>query len=172
MLCDQCGQHEATVKFVQVENNKRTEHHFCKNCAQGYASFSPGFDLQHLLSSMFQSAGLGQKQKLGKVFSDKKCPTCTRSIVDIQKTGRLGCGSCYEVFQDELNAVLRRLHGSNTHTGKVPIRAYPKIQVTRQIEDLRRRLDECVRQENYEQAAKYRDELRLLESQLAGGESS
>lgn len=170
MLCDQCGQHEATVKFVHVENNKRTEHHLCKNCAQGYANFSPGFDLQHLLSSMFQSAGMGKK--LGQVYTDKKCPTCGRSIVDIQKAGRLGCSSCYEVFNNELQPVLRRLHGSNTHTGKVPIRAYPLVQVTRQIEDLRKRLDECVRQENYEQAAEYRDELRLLERELAGGEGS
>ncbi|NMB00439.1 MAG: hypothetical protein GX971_02785 [Firmicutes bacterium] len=170
MLCDKCGQNEATVKFVQIENDQRTELHLCKNCAQGYANFSPGFDLQHLLSSMFQSVTLGQK--FGQVYTDKKCPTCGRGIVDIQKTGRLGCGTCFSVFQDELNPVLRRLHGSNTHTGKVPVRAYPNLQVTRQIEELRKRLDECVRQENYEQAAKYRDELRLLERQLAGGENS
>lgn len=170
MLCDKCGQHEATVKFVQIENNKRTELHLCKDCAQGYANFSPGFDLQHLLSSMFQSVTLGQK--LGQVYTDKTCPTCGKGIADIQKTGRLGCGTCFEVFGDELNPVLRRLHGSNIHTGKVPVRAYPNLQVTRQIEDLRKRLDECVRQENYEQAAKYRDELRSLERQLAGGENS
>ena len=51
MLCDKCGQNEATVKFVQIENNKKTELHLCRDCAQGYTSFSPGFDLQQLLSS-------------------------------------------------------------------------------------------------------------------------
>lgn len=168
MLCDRCGQHEATVKFVQIENNNKTELHLCQNCAQGYTNFSTGFDLQHLLSSMFQSGKLGQK--FGQGQSLKKCPTCGRTIADVQKTGRLGCNSCYEVFHDELNSVLRRLHGSSTHTGKVPARGYPKARVGRQIEDLRRRLQECVRQENYEQAAKYRDELRVLEGQVAGGE--
>lgn len=170
MLCDKCGQNEATVKFVQIENNNKTELHLCQSCAQGYASFSPGFNLQNLLSSMFQQVAFGQK--FGQVYTDKKCPTCGRGIVDIQKTGRLGCGSCYEVFQDELKPVLRRLHGSNTHTGKAPLRAHPTVQVTRQIADLRRKLEECVRLENYEQAAIYRDELRTLERQLAGGESS
>lgn len=169
MLCDKCGQDEATVKFVQIENNHKTELHLCQDCAQGYTNFSTGFDLQHLLSSMFQPGKLGQKSKQDQPV--KKCATCGWSLLDVQKTGRLGCGNCYEVFSDELNPVLRRLHGSNTHTGKVPARGYPKAHVNRQMEELRRRLQECVRQENYEQAAKYRDELRLLESQASGGDS-
>lgn len=157
------------MKFVQIENNHRTELHLCQNCAQGYTNFSTGFDLQHLLSSMFQPGSLGQK--FGQSQTMKRCPTCNRTIADVQKSGRLGCSTCYEVFHDELNPVLRRLHGSSTHTGKVPARGYPKVRVSRQIEDVRRRLQECVQQENYEQAAKYRDELRLLERQIAGGDS-
>ena len=155
------------MKFVQIENNNRTELRLCQECAQGYTNFSTGFDLQHLLSSLFQSAKMGQT--LSPSQPVKKCPTCGRSIFDVQKTGRLGCSDCYEVFHDELNPVLRRIHGSSTHTGKVPARSYPKVRVDREIEDLRRRLQECVLQENYEQAAKYRDELRLLESKAAGG---
>ena len=169
MLCEKCGQNEATVKFVQIENNNKTELRLCQACAQGYTSFSTGFNLQHLLSSMFQSGkvghGLGQEQQL------KKCPTCGRTILDVQKTGRFGCSSCYEVFHAELNPVLRRLHGSSTHMGKVPARGYPKARIARQIEELRKSLQECVRLEKYEEAAKYRDELRLLEKELAGGES-
>jgi protein arginine kinase activator len=157
------------VKFVQIENDHKTELHLCQSCAQGYTNFSTGFDLQHLLSSMFQAGKLGQKLKQGPAV--KTCSTCGRSLLDIQKTGRLGCGDCYQVFSDALNPVLRRLHGSSTHRGKVPARGYPKARVSRQIEDLRRRLQECVRQEQYEQAAKYRDELRLLESQVSGGDS-
>ncbi|NLL42676.1 MAG: hypothetical protein GX251_04990 [Firmicutes bacterium] len=55
--------------------------------------------------------------------------------------------------------------------GKVPARGYPKARIARQIEELRKSLQECVRLEKYEEAAKYRDELRLLEKELAGGES-
>ena len=104
MLCDKCGKQEATVKFVQIENNKKTELHLCRDCAHGYPGFSTGFDLQHLLSSLFQSVGLGQA--VAPTVTMKTCPTCGRSIADIQKTGRLGCGSCYEAFREELNPVL------------------------------------------------------------------
>ena len=103
MLCERCGQKEATVKFVQIENNKKTELHLCRDCAQGYSSFAPGFDLQQLLASMFESFGLGQKA--APSVETKKCPTCGRSIADIQNTGRIGCSSCYEVFRAELNPV-------------------------------------------------------------------
>lgn len=168
MLCEKCGEHEATVRFVQIENNQKTEWHLCQSCAQGYTNFSTGFDLQHLLSSMFQSEKMGQQMTQSR--PSKKCSTCGQTIFDVQKSGRLGCSDCYEVFHDELNPVLRRVHGSATHVGKIPARGYPKVRVTRQIEDLRRRLDECVRQEDYEQAAKFRDEVRELEKQVAGGD--
>lgn len=169
MLCDRCGQKEATVKVVHIENNKTTELHLCRDCAQqGYPSFTPGFDLQQLLANLFQSMALGQKPVSSTPA--KKCPTCGRTIADIQNTGRIGCSTCYEVFKDELKPVLRRLHGSGNHTGKVPVRAFPKVHLRRQMEELRRRLEESVRLERYEEAAKYRDELRSLEKQLAGGE--
>lgn len=167
MLCEKCGQHEANVKFVQIENNDRTELHLCQNCAQGYTGFSIGFDLQHLLSSMFQPGILGAK--LAQSQGMKECTTCGRTLADVQKNGRLGCSTCYDIFKDELNPVLRRLHGSTSHTGKVPARSYPKVRVTRQIEEARKHLEECIRLENYEQAAHYRDEIRLLEQELARG---
>ena len=167
MLCERCGENTATVKFVQIENNNKTELHLCQSCAQGTRTLA-----QDLICGTC-CQGCSNREPLLALSPSrpvKKCPTCGRTILDVQKTGRLGCGSCYEVFYDELNPVLRRLHGSSTHTGKVPARGYPKARISRQIEDLRGRLQECVRQENYEQAAKYRDELRQLEKQLAGGD--
>lgn len=169
MLCEKCGQNEATVKFVQIENNKRTELHLCRNCAEGYANFTIGFDLQNVLSSMFQHGVLPSTPSQSQV--SKQCPTCGLTISDIQKNGRLGCSTCYQVFQDELNSVLRKLHGSINHTGKVPARSYPKVRLARQIEEARKQLAECVRTENYEQAAHFRDEIRRLEDELPKGDS-
>lgn len=170
MLCEKCGQNEATVKFVKIENNNKTELRLCQGCAQGYTNFSLGFDLQNILSSMFQHGPFASKS--GPVQEGKSCPTCGLTLLDVQKSGRLGCSSCYEVFSDELNPVLRRLHGSTKHTGKVPVRSFPKAWVGRQIEEVRRQLDECVRTENFEQAAIYRDEIRQLEQKLAREEES
>lgn len=166
MFCEKCGQNEATVKFVKIENDNKTELHLCQSCAQGYTNFSLGFDLQNILSSMFQHGPFASKTY--PTPEGKRCPTCGLTLLDVQKNGRLGCSACYEVFENELNPVLRRLHGSVKHTGKVPVRSYPKAWVGRQIEEIRRQLDECVRTEDFEQAAVYRDQIRQLEQKLAG----
>lgn len=166
MLCEKCGQQDASVKFVQIENNKRTEHYLCKNCAQGQTNFTLGLDLQQLLSTMFQPGTL--TPKVDQSQSKKQCDTCGRTLFDIQKNGRLGCGTCYDVFQGELHSVLRKIHGSNSHSGKVPVRALPQVHLGRLIEETRQKLEESVRLEKYENAAKYRDEIRLLEARLQG----
>ena len=95
MLCDKCGQHAATVKFVQIENDHKTELHLCQSCAQGYTNFSTGFDLQHLLPSMFQAGKLGQKLKQGPAV--KTC-SMRRSLLDIQRQVDW-VQRCYQVFR-------------------------------------------------------------------------
>ena len=62
MLCEKCGKNEASVKIVQIENNKKTELHLCRDCAQDYPGFSPSFDLESILSSMFQQTVLGKNR--------------------------------------------------------------------------------------------------------------
>lgn len=162
MLCEKCGEAEATVKFVKIENNNKSELHLCQACAQGHTGFSLGFDLPNILSSLFQYTPFSTNI----VQDGVKCPTCGLSFLDIQKSGRLGCSSCFEVFASELEPVVRRIHGSTTHVGKVPARNYPKVWADRQIEEVRCKLDECVRSENFEQAAIYRDEIRRLQQKL------
>lgn len=165
MLCEKCGQKEATVRFVKIENNNQTELHLCQSCAQGYTGFSVGFDLQNILSNLFQQGPLQSKIK----EKEKTCPVCGLSLGDVQKSGRLGCSQCYETFQKELSPVLRRVHGSTIHNGKIPARGYTQLRMGRKIEEVKRKLEECIRTENYEQAAHYRDEIRNLEQKLAQG---
>lgn len=166
MLCEKCGKKEANVKIVQIENDKKTELHLCQECAQGHPGFNLGFDLENILSSMFQHGALAGK--IDQAQGLKQCSTCGSTLSDIQKKGRLGCSACYQIFQDELNPVFRRLHGSIIHTGKVPARTHPGARKGREIEAFRKRLEECIRVENYEQAAVYRDEIRRLEMEMTG----
>ncbi|NLJ81224.1 MAG: hypothetical protein GX335_09390 [Firmicutes bacterium] len=167
MLCEKCGLNEATVRFVKIENNLKTELHLCQSCAQGYTNLTVGLDLQNILSSLFQSGPL--RSKIGQ--EQKRCSTCNLSLKDIQKSGRLGCGECYQTFEEELNPVLRRVHGSVNHTGKIPVRGRAKEHLNRQIEESRKNLEECIRTENYEQAAYYRDQIRRLEGELREGKA-
>src|SRR5690606_14596230 len=92
------------------------------------------------------------------------CPFCGLKLDDFKKTGRLGCPQCYVTFEPHLSGLLRRLHGSTQHVGKVYLPPDPsRAQQEERIAGLRRKLDRAVQSEDFERAAQIRDEIRDLE---------
>ena len=80
--------------------------------------------------------------------------------------GQIGCSVCYEAFHHELTPLLRRIHGSSVHRGKIPRRSGSAIMLRQEAEQLRARLKEAVTREEYEKAAEYRDRIRSLERRM------
>ena len=56
-------------------------------------------------------------------LSSPICPNCGRDFADFSRSGKIGCSVCYEVFHEQLEPILRRVHGTSSHTGKVPVKA-------------------------------------------------
>lgn len=92
------------------------------------------------------------------------CPNCGHSLRDFQKTGRLGCSKCWEIFSEQLGVVLKKMHRGGLHLGKCPKSNIAGPVVERRRDDLQNRLQEAVRREFYEEAADLRDELKQLGS--------
>ena len=102
------------------------------------------------------------------------CPNCGMSYADFQQTGKIGCSVCYGTFRRQLEPLLRRIHGTSTHSGKIPRRSGGTLELKQEIKRLRGELKEKVAQEEYEEAARLRDEVRALEQKLSakeGGEA-
>jgi protein arginine kinase activator len=70
--------------------------------------------------------------------------------------GRLGCPQDYRVFSAGLLPLLQRYHGATRHVGKAARRAEGAEHRLR----LRTRLREAIAREDYEEAARLRDQLR------------
>ena len=51
---------------------------------------------------------------------EKLCPVCGSRLSDFYKTGYLGCPHCYEEFNNEITATLRKFQGGISHVGKKP----------------------------------------------------
>jgi protein arginine kinase activator len=102
-----------------------------------------------------------------------KCPSCGFTYQDFKKVGRFGCGECYEAFKKQLDPLLKRIHGSNRHVGKVPLtagKAVKETTVLQSIKELKAQLEKAVQSEEFETAAKLRDKIRELEgNNKAGG---
>lgn len=165
MICEECGKYPATVHITKVVNNQKAELHLCERCARekGELEFSvePKFSVHDFLAGLF-NYGSAVAPQVG-VSADRRCRVCGFDFSQFSSVGKLGCGHCYEQFRDKIDPLLRRIHGSSIHTGKTPRRVSSVARPTREIEALRRELEECVRREDFEKAAELRDRIRDLE---------
>lgn len=95
------------------------------------------------------------------------CPICGHTYRDFQKTGKLGCGKCYEVFRPLMRRTLKQIHANTAHTGKIPSRCEGKLKRERLYASLKQQLTEAVQKEDYEKAARLHKQIKEMES---GGE--
>jgi protein arginine kinase activator len=121
------------------------------------------------------------------------CAGCGTTYGQFRQNGLLGCPTCYSQFENQLVPLLARAHeGGTSHIGKVPRRLVasgsvpaatspappppaervtaPKVDpqavaraLVQRIAMLKKRLAEAIADEEYEKAAKLRDELVRLE---------
>lgn len=164
MPCQNCNQNQATTHIKRLLNGQLEEFYLCADCARG--SVSPGFGFQ--LSDLFGGfLGHSVKQQPAAQVSVSRCGLCGASLAEIAKNSCVGCAKCYDTFYIQLAPTLQRIHGSLEHTGKTPEDSNPGLKLRREREqvltDLRKQIAQAVKTEDYEQAAKLRDEIRKLE---------
>ena len=174
MICDECGQREATVTLTVVQGTERTLRHLCPECMQRLGN------ARNMISAIFAAAvanvaALAQQRQAeadeeqeAEEIPDKSCPCCGLTYAAFRKSGRLGCPGCYEAFRDELRPMLQQMHGRAQHAGRQPLRSEKAQQSRSRQEELRRLMAEAVLREDFEQAAALRDELRGLEKEAQG----
>jgi len=173
MLCERCHERPATVHYTEIVNGHKAHTHLCEACAgqvqPGELGFIPQINLPNLLASLLNQAPSAQ-QYAATARQEISCPTCGTTESLFAKKGLLGCGDCYLHFEDRLGPLMRRIHGSSNHAGKVPERAGGRAKVIKEIRELKESLKQSISREEFEKAAQLRDQIRLLEQQLSGGE--
>jgi protein arginine kinase activator len=156
--CQRCGRAKASVHITDTAPQKR-ELHLCEECAE-----KEGVIIKHHQTA---NAMLKEfiKQKTGlAAVENLSCPKCGMTFREFQSKGLLGCPHDYEAFQPVLGPLIERAHGGATHhVGKVPEQADVALRRQTGLQRLRRELQDALEQENYEQAARVRDQIRLLE---------
>ena len=91
------------------------------------------------------------------------CRGCGLALADFRQTGVLGCAECYESFAEQLEGLIARSHaGATHHTGRKPRRSADAAERQDRVRRLLRELHEAVSSEQFERAARLRDELRVL----------
>jgi protein arginine kinase activator len=167
MLCQDCNKNEATIHLTQIVNNEKIVLNLCKICAEKRGFHSPfeqmPFPLADIVSGMVGPSKSKKKDDLGKnIKVDIKCPNCGLTFAEFGRIGRLGCAECYRAFRSELTNLLRRIHGSAEHRGKIAETSTDGLQSIREESRLRDELRKAIEDENFEVAAELRDRIKEL----------
>jgi protein arginine kinase activator len=163
MLCDICKQNVATVHLTQMVEGKTKKVDLCEGCSKDKGIDDPtGFSLADLL------LGLGAAQEMAQAASgsELKCPSCGFTQADFKKSGRLGCANCYTTFAEGLEGLLKSMHKGTRHAGKVPQSLQHNKDVTEKLNGLQKRLESAIAEEDFEQAALLRDEIKQARDKL------
>ena len=179
MLCEQCRIREANIVIREVINGNVSERRLCSQCASagelgGILDGSSAF--ARLLSGIMGLAGSSENSGDRKAASELSCPNCGMSYGEFTRDSRFGCSECYSAFGPLIFRNIKNLQGGNTHTGKKPVLMQAKqgrqvnvmpekkeISPEEQLEIYREKQKEAVRNEDYEKAAWYRDEIKKLQ---------
>lgn len=163
MLCGLCKKKEATVHLTQIAGEKIQKVDLCEECAKEKGVNDPaGFSLADML------LGLGASQEMEEASgnSELSCPSCGFTQADFKKTGRLGCSDCYRTFADGLEVLLKSMHKGTRHIGKVPAGVRRSQDLEKRLVDLEGQLAAAIKDENFEQAAMLRDDIKSTRKDL------
>jgi protein arginine kinase activator len=164
--CDRCD-NPATVHLTEIRGGETLERHLCENCARSLHSPQGSKELQKLIKTFEPVASLVRQsaERTGTA-----CPECGMTWGEFRQHGRFGCAGDYALFKQEIDRLLQRIHGSTQYVGKTPPLhgAAPVRTALDELGAARRALAEAIGAENYEEAARLRDEISRLGSGAPG----
>ena len=163
MQCENCGERPAEIQLTTIEDNEMKTLHLCSACA-GEKGVSTSPPVKAPLVDFLAQLGKPVAADPGERTAEP-CPYCGTTLADFRLTGRLGCSQCWVHFETRLRGLVRRLHGSPQHVGKLYVHEGSEVgtRIAR-LASMRRRLQRAIDTEDFETAAELRDRIHEMES--------
>lgn len=170
MLCQNCGENEANVKYTQIINGVKKEMTLCDKCAKELGLENINFNMPIHFSSFLDDMFEINDFVPSVIESPKKltCEKCKMTYENFLKEGKFGCSRCYDTFSNKIDLLLKNVQGTNRHVGRnskeynKEIKETKAEKVNNELEKLKERLKKEIKEERYEDAAKTRDEIKKL----------
>ncbi|QDU82720.1 UvrB/uvrC motif protein [Polystyrenella longa] len=165
--CSRCSK-IATLHITEINDGKVDELHLCESCAKMYLNQPPSNLDEEFPAVEVEFNELMEEEEAEESLAEEvRCPSCGITYKEFRSKGRLGCPQDYIIFQSQLMGLLDNIHNSTQHTGKYPKRAPKASQKQFELIKLRNDLNEAVQAENYEDAARLRDQINELEQETS-----
>lgn len=176
--CHICGK-PASIFLTQIANGKLSEMALCEECAKKKGIFDPGKlrlatqlfpselsgEVESFIRNMIESTFAKDDEQPQPDAPDNmlsECPACHYTFSRYQENGYLGCPDCYLAFapglvnlikNDELAKLAPRFDLNTEHADS------PALERSR----LEKLMQKAINEENYEEAAKLRDQIKTLQ---------
>ena len=157
MLCEHCKKRQADVNFVGIVGGKPVALHLCNIC---YAEYGGKFS-QSTYKPEWASL-LGGDDKYEKI-----CPVCGTTYADFERSGLLGCTSCYDVFKEELIPAIRKVQGKVQHVGKIG-KNNDELGLHRRLSILQERLESALKAKRFSEADSLNRQIKSVKKILFG----
>ncbi|HAB62609.1 MAG TPA: hypothetical protein DCE48_18245 [Lachnospiraceae bacterium] len=187
MLCNRCKKRDAKIYYTEVVNGEMKEQHLCEECAAECTRFhmsstfvnknvSVGDILASILGNYRGASNSKTNDKADKNANTQgeeekkddvlRCEHCGMTYEQFLQQGMVGCAKCYEYFNKVLSRSIKSLHGTDIHVGKQP-KGYVSWlnKIVNELSEIEKKsilLQEAIEKEEFEEAAKLRDEIRRL----------
>lgn len=198
MLCNLCKKNPAVIYLEQPGSPRPRRLCLCESCAitRGIIT-KPQIPDQKKINDLMDE--LEREDRKNQEDQKVLCPVCSRSLYDLKSTHIVGCQYCYEAFSAEIEemsgadidsdvtvAVKTKrkkkvlVDDSEKDTIDTKESVTPKRRTRKQkvaspaktLQGLQDALDKAVKLENYEEAAKLRDEINNMKESLSRGNDS
>lgn len=168
MKCEICGGRDAVIHIQQIIGKERVDLHLCEECAveRGISSSEDRIELS--ISNLVN--GLVDVRRRKKTAAAQVCPRCGSSWDALAKRDKMGCPECYTAFHKEIRSFFRRALGKTQHRGRLPRRLSTYKTYLVDMVKLKDGLDQALKREDYEKAARLRDRIQELEKQAGAPE--
>ena len=161
MKCHSCGKEDAVINIRQIIGSEIKDISLCKSCAEARGILGPDNKIELSLTQILN--GLLESKTAAEKPDTQECPGCGLKVLDVAKEGRMGCPECANSFHREIRKFLGKNGIEPQHKGRLPrsLQTLKTLLFDREI--LKNELNSALESEDYESAARIRDQIRKLE---------
>ncbi len=156
--CEKCDR-PATVHMTEIIGGEKIEKHLCEQCAMTAGiTIKANVPISQMLEDFVLATSNAPEE------APLSCDYCGITFSEFRSKGLLGCPNDYDALESQLLPIIRRAQeNAEHHVGKVPCRAGDDQVRQTNILRLRAQLRDAVAAENYELAARLRDQIKEVE---------
>lgn len=165
MICEVCRQNDADIIFKTVTGNQVATKAMCLSCAH---------NMQQDMIKMFMALGFKKEQvEDTQPIAETKpampryiCAQCGRHYDTLDEHTMAGCAACYDAMRADLDKQPAADANQAENTKAEPRYPAETSGDSDFLRDLRYHLMEAIIKENYEEAARLRNQISIYENEI------